>query len=84
MKTRIRERVPLCREWSEMRRALEAIRTATINTADLLGWKLIGSIEPGSLAAGVQLFCHYELSNIVECQRLCVRKKREDKTLRLI
>jgi imidazolonepropionase-like amidohydrolase len=29
---------------------LEAIRTATLNAADLLGWKLIGSLEPGSFA----------------------------------
>jgi imidazolonepropionase-like amidohydrolase len=29
---------------------LEAIRTATVNAADLLGWKLIGSIEPGNFA----------------------------------
>jgi len=29
---------------------LEAIRTATVNAADLLGWKLVGSLEPGSFA----------------------------------
>jgi imidazolonepropionase-like amidohydrolase len=29
---------------------LDAIRTATVNAADLLGWKLIGSIEPGNFA----------------------------------
>jgi len=29
---------------------LQAIQTATVNAADLLGWKLIGSLEPGSFA----------------------------------
>jgi imidazolonepropionase-like amidohydrolase len=29
---------------------LQAIQTATVNAADLLGWKLIGSIEPGNFA----------------------------------
>jgi imidazolonepropionase-like amidohydrolase len=29
---------------------LEAIKTATVNAADLLGWKQIGSIEPGNYA----------------------------------
>jgi imidazolonepropionase-like amidohydrolase len=29
---------------------LEAIRTATVNAADLLGWKLVGSLDPGSFA----------------------------------
>jgi imidazolonepropionase-like amidohydrolase len=29
---------------------LEAIRTATLNAADLLGWKQIGSLEPGNFA----------------------------------
>src|SRR5215467_6881343 len=29
---------------------LQAIQSATVNAADLLGWKLIGSIEPGNFA----------------------------------
>ena len=29
---------------------LQAIQTATVNAADLLGWKLIGSVEPGNFA----------------------------------
>jgi len=29
---------------------LQAIQQATVNAADLLGWKLIGSLEPGSFA----------------------------------
>ena len=29
---------------------LQAIQTATVNAADLLGWKLIGSVEPGTFA----------------------------------
>jgi imidazolonepropionase-like amidohydrolase len=29
---------------------LQAIQSATVNGADLLGWKLIGSIEPGNFA----------------------------------
>ncbi len=29
---------------------LAAIQTATVNAADLLGWKLIGSVEPGNFA----------------------------------
>ena len=29
---------------------MEAIKTATVNAADLLGWKQIGSIEPGNYA----------------------------------
>src|SRR5258708_39985020 len=29
---------------------LQAIQTATVNASDLLGWKQIGSIEPGNFA----------------------------------
>jgi imidazolonepropionase-like amidohydrolase len=29
---------------------VQAIQTATVNAADLLGWKMIGSIEPGNYA----------------------------------
>jgi len=29
---------------------LQAIRTATVNAADLLGWDKIGSLEPGNFA----------------------------------
>jgi imidazolonepropionase-like amidohydrolase len=29
---------------------IQAIQTATVNAADLLGWKQIGSVEPGNFA----------------------------------